>query len=227
MMQSNSRNIQFDNVDWAASQKAAAKQTKQISPTRPSRNITPTKELEGGETINLTPPMQPKMQMPPMPPMPKPTHYSPPRILTRQQSPVEKSGLGIQMYDAEKAMDEKRGFDEKRGWEPTQPPPSHYVPYKEFQTVELEKPGYAPSQRSLPPYSQDPNVPRAPEHYYNGHKKRKVPAWLWILFILIFLTIFVGIPLAVFGGVYKWNYGKYRCAKSWGNWHEDNSSCTY
>jgi hypothetical protein len=89
MMQSNGRNIQFDNVDWAAQKN----DIKNIG--KKQRNITPTKELEGGETINLTPPMI-KHQVP------KPTHYSPPRTLTRQQSPVEKAGLGIQMYDAEK-----------------------------------------------------------------------------------------------------------------------------
>jgi hypothetical protein len=82
MMQSNSRNIQFESVDWAVN-KNEGKQ----------RTITPTKELEGAETITLTPPMSHP---------PKPTHYSPPRLLTRQQSPVDKSGLGIQMWDNEK-----------------------------------------------------------------------------------------------------------------------------
>lgn len=89
MMPSNNRDIQFESVDWA---------TKPVARTDSKpRNITPTKELPGAETINLTPPMIQHQR-------PKPTHYSPPRILTRQQSPIDKSGLGIHMYDNEKSI---------------------------------------------------------------------------------------------------------------------------
>lgn len=85
MMQSHNRNIQFESVDWAAPKQDAN-----------SRNIMHTKEVEASETINLTPPMLHQK--------PKPTHYSPPRILTRQQSPVERPGLGIHMVDNEKSI---------------------------------------------------------------------------------------------------------------------------
>jgi hypothetical protein len=90
MMPSNNRDIQFESVDWAASNPVA-------KPDKKPRNITPTKEFEAAETINLTPPTIHHQK-------PKPTHYSPPRILTRQQSPIKKNsgGLGILMYDNEK-----------------------------------------------------------------------------------------------------------------------------
>ena len=95
MMGNYNRNIHFDKVDWES-------QKNDIRNIGKKRNAAPKEELEGAQTINLTPPMINHQ-------VPKPTHYSPPRVLTaRQPSPVatpgQKSGLGIQMFDEEKGQ---------------------------------------------------------------------------------------------------------------------------
>ncbi|KAH8600967.1 hypothetical protein B0O99DRAFT_295086 [Bisporella sp. PMI_857] len=216
--------IQFQNIDWAAVNRDEKKSKKEKKEKK--RTLTPTKDtkdkkekdFEHVETISLTPPTVSAPN--PNPQQPKPTYYSPPRLNLRtppQYQGAQAGGLGIQYPE------EKKGFgDEKPSWEPTQPPPSHYVPYKEFEDVELNKPRtYASSQRTVTDKHYEPPA------YYRDYSGRSWPGWVWFIFILIFLILFVAIPLAIFGGVYHWNYGEYRCNRSWGRWDEATRSCRY
>jgi len=66
-----------------------------------------------------------------------------------------------------------------------------------------------------------------PVGYYSEAKPSRTSNCLWMIYVLLFLIAFVAVPLAIFGGVYHWNYGQYRCNRSWGTWHADTSSCTY
>jgi len=231
MMQTANHEIKFENVDWAARNREA-KQSKKDK-TDKKRSLTPTKDkdFEHVETISLTPPMA----QAPAPSQPKPTYYSPPRL--NLQSPPQyqgapAGGLNIQYPDEKKEMVSSNPTcdmsttndiqNEKGSWEPTHPPPSHYVPYKEFEDVELNKPrGHTLSQRQRTDKHYEPPA------YYKDASGRSWPGWVWVVFILLFLICFVGIPLGIFGGVYHWNYGEYRCNRSWGKWDQASKTCRY
>ncbi|KAG9245297.1 hypothetical protein BJ878DRAFT_479344 [Calycina marina] len=214
-MNERAHDIKFETVDWAAKNRDSKREKKDRK-----RSLTPTKEKELDnvhvETISLTPSMvQAKdMQMQ----QPKPAYYSPPRL--NLQSPPQYQGAagGLNIYNP----DEKRGMD-RASWEPTHPPPSHYVPCKEFEDVELNKPRgqHASPQRTVTQKHYEP------PQYYQDSRGRSWPGWAWIVFILFFLICFIGIPLAIFGGVYHWNYGEYRCSRSWGTWDLNTNSCRY
>jgi hypothetical protein len=230
--------IKFESVDWE-------KRNQQENRTKDGkRTITPTriatKEVEYVETINLTPPMAHQAPPTTATQVPKPTYYSPPMVKMASPPPYQSAvggGLGIQYYEEKRDTVSLPHYDTDpqtyintpqnragpAAWEPTQPPPSAYVPaYKEFQDVELSRPkSYASSQRTMTEKHYEP------VGYYSDTKSKRTPAWCWILYFLLFLIIFVGVPVAIFGGVYKWNYGRYRCSRSWGTWHPDTSTCTF
>lgn len=232
MMHDNKSDVQFEKVNWDNRNNHENRKDSK------GRTITPTREkvreVEHTETINLTPPMGYPQPSAMAHQVPKPAYYAPPmlRMPTPPAYQGVGGGLGIQ-YPGEKGpvcpstppshIYPLTPSQNTASWEPTQPPASHYNPNRDFQDVELNRPAtYASSSRTLTEKHYEPV-----RYYRESIPRRATSRWLLLVYIIIFLIGFVGVPLAIFGGVYHWNYGEYRCNRSWGTWHQDTSSCTY